>query len=162
MTTKQLALAGLVAALYAALTLALAPISYGPVQFRLAEALKPLALFDPCFILAFAVGNLASNLFSPYIGGWELVWMPCANVLGAWLCWRLRRWLYAGALAYAAVVSLAVSVMLHFVTGLPWLALLGSVGVSETVLIMGAVPLVRRLWRVVAGAGGAGEARVEG
>ena len=38
---------GVVAAAYAALTIYLAPVSYGPVQFRLAEVLKPLVIWEP-------------------------------------------------------------------------------------------------------------------
>ena len=37
--TRKLALAAVVAAAYAALTLGLAPISYGAVQFRVSEVL---------------------------------------------------------------------------------------------------------------------------
>lgn len=37
--TKNLCLSALIAALYAALTLAFQPISYGAVQFRISEAL---------------------------------------------------------------------------------------------------------------------------
>jgi uncharacterized membrane protein len=79
-------------------------LSYGPVQFRVAEVLKALALFDPAFILGFAIGNLLSNLTSPYVGPWELVFMPVANLVGASLCWLLRRWPYVGAAAYAVAV----------------------------------------------------------
>ena len=149
MTTKQIVRASIVAALYAALTVALAPIGYGPVQFRVAEVLKGLVLFDPAFILGFALGNFLGNLSSPYAGTWELVFMPAANLVGASLCWLLRRWPYAGATVYAVVITLAVSTMLNIVTGVPWWALVWSVGVSEGVLIVGGVPLMTRVWRAV-------------
>lgn len=149
MTTKRIVRASLVAALYVVLTVAIAPLSYGPVQFRVAEVLKALALFDPAFILGFAIGNLLSNLTSPYVGPWELVFMPLANVVGASLCWLLRRWPWAGAAAYATVITLAVATMLHFVLGAPWWALAWSVGISEFVLIVGGVPLMARVWRAV-------------
>lgn len=41
--TKNLCLSALIAALYAALTLAFQPISYGAVQFRISEALTLFA-----------------------------------------------------------------------------------------------------------------------
>jgi uncharacterized membrane protein len=148
-STRSIVRASIVAALYAALTVAISPLSYGPIQFRVAEVLKPLALFDPAFILGFAIGNLLSNLTSPYVGPWELVFMPVANLVGASLCWLLRRWPYVGAVAYAAVITLAVATMLDFVTGIPWWALAWSVGISEFVLIIGGVWPMTRVWRAV-------------
>ena len=53
-TTSQhvrfLAVTGLIAGLYAALTLVLAPLSFGPVQCRVAEALTILAAYTPAAI----------------------------------------------------------------------------------------------------------------
>ena len=45
---KKIAISGMIAALYAALTVALSPLSFGPVQFRVAEALTILPFFMPC------------------------------------------------------------------------------------------------------------------
>lgn len=151
MTTKQIVRASIIAALYAVMTVAILPLSYGPVQFRVAEVLKALTLFDPAFILGFTIGNLLSNLTSPYIGPWELIWMPLANVVGASLCWLLRRWPCVGAAAYAIVITLAVSTMLNVVVGIPWWALVWSVGISEFVLIIGGVWPMTRVWRAVEG-----------
>jgi len=49
MTIKTVTRAALVAAVYVVLTVALAPLSFGPLQFRVSEMLKPLALFAPWF-----------------------------------------------------------------------------------------------------------------
>lgn len=149
MKTKTVVRASIVAALYVVLTVGLSPISYGPIQFRVAEVLKSLALFDPSMILAFAIGNFLGNLTSPYIGPWELVFMPCANLLGASLCWALRRWPYVGAAIYALIITLAVSVMLTIITGAPWWALAWSIGIAEFVLIVGGVPMMTRIWYTV-------------
>ena len=94
---------GVVAALYAALTVVLQPASYGPLQFRVAEVLKSLVIWEPHLIAAFVLGNFLANLASPYAGPWELVFMPFANLIGAWGCYALgRRWPYAGAALYVA------------------------------------------------------------
>ena len=47
MKTRTLASGAMIAALYAVLTVAVAPLSYGPVQFRVAEALTLLPLYLP-------------------------------------------------------------------------------------------------------------------
>ncbi|WP_162266668.1 QueT transporter family protein, partial [Clostridium botulinum] len=49
-TTKRLVRTALIAAIYAALTLALAPISYGNIQFRISEMMVLLAFVDPFYI----------------------------------------------------------------------------------------------------------------
>ncbi len=65
-STRRLCRAGIIAALYTALTYAFAPLAYGPFQIRPAEALCILALIYPEAILALAVGCALSNLSSPY------------------------------------------------------------------------------------------------
>ncbi len=56
----------LIAALYAALTYFLAPISFGMQQFRLSEALTVLPILTPAAIPGLAIGCLIANLNSPY------------------------------------------------------------------------------------------------
>ena len=53
-----------IAALYAALTIALAPISYGPVQFRVSEALTVLPFLMPGSVLGITLGCLLANLYT--------------------------------------------------------------------------------------------------
>jgi uncharacterized membrane protein len=65
-TTKRLCRAGIIAALYMALTYAFAPLAFGPFQIRPAEALCILPLFFPEAIPALYVGCMLSNLASPY------------------------------------------------------------------------------------------------
>lgn len=52
----------LIAALYVALTMMFAPISFGPVQFRISEALCILPFFTPAAIPGLFLGCLISNL----------------------------------------------------------------------------------------------------
>lgn len=66
--TRFLVQSAMIAALYAASTLALSTlgIAYGPVQFRLSEALTILPVFTPAAIPGLAIGCFLSNLASPY------------------------------------------------------------------------------------------------
>ena len=52
------------AALYAALTIGLAPISYGPVQFRVSEVLTVLPFLMPSTVSGIAVGCILANLYT--------------------------------------------------------------------------------------------------
>lgn len=70
LATKSMTRIALFAAVYAALTIALAPISYGPVQFRVSEAMTVLpALFPEA-----APGLLSAALSQIFSAETEL-WM---------------------------------------------------------------------------------------
>ena len=60
---KFWARAAMIAAVYALLTIALAPVSYGIVQIRVAEALTILPFFTPAAIPGLFVGCIVANLF---------------------------------------------------------------------------------------------------
>jgi uncharacterized membrane protein len=140
----RIAAGAVVAAAYAALTIYLAPVAYGPYQLRLSEMLKPLVIWEPYLIPAFVIGNFLGNLTSPYVGPWELVWMPLANLAGAWACWRLGRInAYLGATAYAVITAAAVTVMLAFILQAPVRVLFLPILVSELLLIVLGVPVMQ-------------------
>lgn len=66
LTTQNMVKIAIVAALYAVLTIALAPISYGALQFRLSEIMVFLAYFSPIHIVGLTIGCFIANLSSPY------------------------------------------------------------------------------------------------
>lgn len=57
-----LAQGAMIAAIYVVLTMVFAPISFGPVQFRIAEALCILPFFTPAAVPGLFAGCLLSNL----------------------------------------------------------------------------------------------------
>ena len=61
--TLELAKSAIVAALYVALTVVLAPFSYGAIQVRIAEMFNFLPLYNKRYIWAVTVGVFISNLF---------------------------------------------------------------------------------------------------
>ena len=63
---KNISLLSLIAALYVALSLILAPISFGIVQFRIAEILVLLCFYKKEFSISLVVGCFITNLFSPF------------------------------------------------------------------------------------------------
>ena len=85
---------GIIAALYVALTLIFAPISYGEVQLRVAEALTILPMFTTAAIPGLFVGCVIANL----LGGaviWDVIFGSLATLVGAIFSYMLRknRWL---------------------------------------------------------------------
>ena len=63
---RELALAALIAAVYAVLTLALPIPQYSGVQLRAAEAMTVLPFLFPAATPGLFVGCFIANLFSPY------------------------------------------------------------------------------------------------
>lgn len=121
MNTRMLTRAAAIAALYAAITLALAPISYGPVQFRASEALTLLPVFWP----EAGAGLFAGCFFANLAGGYGIADAAVgglATLLAAFCTRRLRanRWL--AALPPVLVNAVAIGVMLHFADGAPLFA----------------------------------------
>ncbi|MEG2698948.1 MAG: QueT transporter family protein, partial [Ruthenibacterium sp.] len=60
--TKKLVRCALIAALYAAISLALTPITYGMMQARISEALTLLPILTPDAIAGVALGCFLTNL----------------------------------------------------------------------------------------------------
>jgi uncharacterized membrane protein len=64
--TRKIAVVGMTAAAYVAITLAIAPLSYGLVQFRISELLNLLVFLNPIFAPGVVLGCFIANMFSPY------------------------------------------------------------------------------------------------
>jgi len=144
METKTIARCGAVASVYIVLTFVFAPFSFGPLQFRVSELLKPLALFDPSMALAFAVGTGLSNLMSPF-GPWDYVAMAVVDALAALVCWRLRRWPWASLVAQAIIISAGVAVFpLALGGGMPVWATFPSVLAAQLIILLVAYGVI---WR---------------
>ena len=140
--------AALIAALYAALTLLLAPISYGEIQVRLSEALTLLPVLLPEAVPALSIGCLLANL----LGGctvFDIAFGTLATLLAA-LCTRaLRRHLYAAAAMPVLFNGVIVGAVVHYayapVIPLPLCML--SVAAGEAVVCFIAGPLVLQVLR---------------
>ena len=106
-TTKRICRAGIIAALYVALTYAFAPVAFGIFQIRPGEALTLLPLFFPEAIPALYVGCLLANLASPFLL-YDLTIGPLATLAAAVCTYfigvALRK--YTGKGAAAAKVGL--------------------------------------------------------
>ncbi|MGL5617261.1 MAG: QueT transporter family protein [Sarcina sp.] len=63
--TRKLIISAVIAAIYAVLTLWLAPISYGNIQCRLSEVMVLLAFIDPFYIWGLTLGCFIANALGP-------------------------------------------------------------------------------------------------
>lgn len=150
MTPRALARGAVIAALYTALTLLLAPLSYGEVQIRFSEALTLLPVLLPEAVPALAVGCLLSNI----LGGctiFDIVFGTLATLLAALCTRRLRDHLALAALMPVLFNGVIVGAVVHFgyapVIPLPLCMLSVAAGEAVACLLVGplAIRLLRRL-----------------
>lgn len=136
----------LVAALYAGLTVGLAPISYMAVQFRLSEVLTLLAFVNPAFAPGLVLGTFIANLFSP-LGLVDVVFGTLATLLSVGFMTRSKT-LWQASLWPTLFNGIIVGLELHFVFGLPLLLTMAQVAVGEFVVVtLAGVPLFRQVLR---------------
>lgn len=72
MKVKFIATTGIIAALYVAVTLLVAPFGFTEIQFRVSEMFNHLVAFSPSFMPGIVIGVFIANLFSP-LGIFDLV-----------------------------------------------------------------------------------------
>ena len=94
MSTHKMVRCALVADLYTALCLLLAPFSYGAIQVRVAEALCLLPIFGPEYILGVTLGCFLSNLLGS--GLIDVVFGTSATLLACLTTYRLRNFRFRG------------------------------------------------------------------
>ena len=87
---RFMAQAAMIAAVYVALTVVFAPISFSEIQVRVAEALTILPVFTPAAIpglfIGCFIGNIAGGAVVP-----DLIFGTLATLIGAFGTWKLRR-----------------------------------------------------------------------
>ncbi|MGI6722307.1 MAG: QueT transporter family protein [Anaerovoracaceae bacterium] len=146
MKTKFLVQAAIIAAVYAVLTIVLAPISYGPMQVRISEALTILPAFTPAAIPGLLIGCVIANCFSP-VGIVDVIFGSLATLIAAVFSYKLRRWDWLIPLPPVVANGVIVGCVLHFAYGVPNLAAcMGWVALGELIACYAiGLPLIKLL-----------------
>jgi len=113
-TPKNLCISAAVAALYALLTLALEPLSYGSVQCRLSEALTIMPLFLAESVPGLFVGCFLANFLAPAVVLPDVIFGSLATLAAAILTYKLRgRSVFVAMLPPVLVNAVAVGILVH-------------------------------------------------
>lgn len=101
MKSHDIARIGVIAAVYAACTLIallfLGSLAWGPIQFRVSEALCALALVTPAAVPGLTLGCIIANVANITLSGTgmlgllDVVFGSLATCLGALFTWKMRR-----------------------------------------------------------------------
>jgi len=136
----------IIAGLYAGLVIFLAPISFGPVQLRVADALIPLAaLFGWPVILGVGIGCLIGNAYY-FLGPVDVLLGPLANIASAYIIFSLRRRPFPACVIGALPIGVVVGGYLWlffpppsiFELSLPvWAAMMLSITLSSLIATAG-------------------------
>lgn len=148
---RNLCFSAIIAAFYAAVTLLLEAISYGPVQFRVSEALTMLPVLFPQAISGLTVGCLLANLLGG-VGVWDVIFGTLATLLAGILTRKLRKNVWLAAAAPVVCNAVIVGLVLRFT--LPDIALVPtmlSVGAGELAIVYAlGIPMIKLVEKISA------------
>jgi uncharacterized membrane protein len=133
LSTRYIAQVGIIASLYAVITVALAPISYGLIQIRVSEALTVLPYLTPAAIPGLFLGCLLANVYGG-LGLPDIIGGSLCTLLAAFLTYlasKIRRPILAP-LPPVVVNSLGVSLYLHILFQLPYWVTVTYIAVGQT------------------------------
>lgn len=138
--TKRIVRTAVIAALYALLTVALAPISYGNFQFRVSEILVLLAYFDPFYIGGLTLGCFIANLLGPN-GTMDVIFGTLATFISVGAISLTAKYIKNKASLFIASLwptifnGLIIGWMLNITVGAPLWITMGEVALGEFVVI---------------------------
>ncbi|MFZ7137354.1 MAG: QueT transporter family protein [archaeon] len=139
MKTTEITLTIVFTSLYAVLLIVLAPISFGPIQLRVADCLIPLAaLFGWPAITGVTMGCLIGNAYF-WLGPQDVIFGTLANLIAAIIVFMLRKRQLiastAGALPIGVIVGGYLSLFFGFEADIFGLQLSPIVGMIVSVTL---------------------------
>lgn len=113
MKVKTLAVNAIVAALYVAVSMLIAPFAFSQLQFRLSEMFNHLIVFDKRYFWGIVIGVAVTNLFSP-LGAYDLVFGVGQSALALGIAILAKRFV-KGTIARMLVTTIIFSVTMFLI-----------------------------------------------
>ncbi|MDD4000026.1 MAG: QueT transporter family protein [Bacilli bacterium] len=130
---KTLVRQALIAGLYIALTLAVSPFAYGPLQFRISEVLILLVFFRRDYSLGLIVGCFIANFFSP-MAFTDIVFGTLATGLSVFMISRSKNLIIAS--LYPVLFNgLIIGIQLNLVLKEPLFLSIVYVALGEAIVV---------------------------
>jgi uncharacterized membrane protein len=128
---KYITRAAIIGAIYCALTLLLAPISYGAIQFRLSEAMTILPLMFPEAIPGLFIGCFFANILGG-LGPVDIIFGSLTTLAAAYLTSKMPN-KFLAVLPPVVLNGIIVSIWVSKFSGVPYLLTVGTIGFGELV-----------------------------
>lgn len=133
-SVKLIVVNAMIASVYAALTLAISPIAYSEIQFRLSEIMVFLAFYNKKYIPGLIIGCIIANLFSP-MGLLDVIFGTISTIIVCITMYVIKN-RYLGAI----ITGLIIGGELWYAYQIPYLINALYVAIGELiVLIIGAL-----------------------
>lgn len=137
-SVRLIAINAMIAGVYAALTLALSPIAYLEIQFRLSEVMVFLAFYNKKYIPGLVVGCLLANLPSP-LGMMDICFGTLSTLLVCIAMYYIKN-RYIAAIIGAIITGLIIGTELYYAFTIPFVLNASYVFIGELiVLLIGAI-----------------------
>ena len=146
MNTKELSMTAVVAALYAALVIVFAPISFGPIQLRIADCLIPIsALLGLPAVAGVGLGALIGNMYW-FLSPIDVIFGSIANLLAGYFILKYKKRLFLACITASLIIGIIVGGYLWLFfpppsilgVNLPvWFAMIISITLSSLIAIAG-------------------------
>lgn len=142
----------LIAAMYAVLTIMFAPISYGILQFRIADVLQSTVLKDQKYIFGLGLGVFIANMFSNVGGPLDYYFMPLVEILAgisAYYIYKNTKKKFSDFIAmgiFSFIISCGVGIVLYYVLGIPFYIGFSIVFVSQIIINFCGVIIIKKIW----------------
>ena len=140
MTVRDLARGAIIAAVYALLTIFLAPISSGLIQCRVAEAMSVLPYFTFAAVPGLFVGCFIANLLTG-APAYDVLFGSLATLLAAYITFLMRKRVtkYLAPLPSVVINALVVGALLTYVyqVGVGYWVAAGYVAVGQAIACFG-------------------------
>ena len=130
---KTIAINAVIAAVYAALTIGLAPISYGQVQMRISEMMIFLAFYNKKYIPGLVLGCFLANVPSS-LGFYDMIFGTFATFLAVVAMNKVSN-RYVGGLLGGLINGIIVGLELTFAFNTPFLLNAVYVFIGEAVVL---------------------------
>ena len=148
MKVKFMATSAIIAALYIVVTLIFSAVSFGQVQFRIAEMFNHLVAFNPRYFIGVVLGVLISNALFSTIGVMDIIFgvghsiitlglliLICKFVKNIWARLIINSFLFAATM-------FIIAIELNIVLGLPFWFTWLYCAVGELIVLLVGAPIM--------------------
>ncbi len=146
---KYLAEVAIIASIYVVLTVGLSWLSYGQIQFRVAEALLILVFYRKSGIAGLVLGCLIANIFSP-IGWPDIIFGTLGSVFAVYGIYLLKdKNIFLALIPGVIFNAIFVALELKLFFNLPYFVSAAYVGIGQTIVIYAlGIPLFYALKKI--------------
>lgn len=147
MKVRSMAINGIIAALYVAVSLLIAPLAFSNIQFRISEIFNHLVVFNKKYFFGIIIGVFVANLFSPlgmidllFGVGMSVLALVATIISAKFIKGTTQRMVFN--IAMFAVFSFLIAIELEIVFGVPfWIGWL-TVAIGEIVVMTVGIPVM--------------------